>query len=337
MSEAWQYYVITLLVLYGVNLIAVWSLNFQFGVAGVMNFAFIIFQAIGAYIGAVLTLGPAEESGWYQSYILGMDLVYPLPLLLAAAAGALLALVLGIIALRPPHAEYQALVMIVVSAALLLLVSSQKEWFNGTSGIAGVPRPLSEGLGAGTTAYGWFYVAFTAAVCTLVYLIMHRMTRAPWGRRLRAMRDDPIAASALGVNVRKEQMVVLMLSGSFAALSGAILVQFVGAWSTANWTLTATFLYFTALIVGGAGNYAGAALGVALIWTVLVEAVRYLPTFGRVGLSDMLGNVLIGVLTIAFLWFRPQGLIPERRRRLRFAEPTPADNVASSLPSGAAR
>src|SRR6267154_5312995 len=70
MSPAYQYYLLTLLVFFGVNTIACWSLNLQYGVGGVMNFAFIMFQSVGAYIGGVLTLGPSTGAS-FQQYILG--------------------------------------------------------------------------------------------------------------------------------------------------------------------------------------------------------------------------------------------------------------------------
>ena len=87
MSAAWQYYIITLLVFTGANLIAGWSLNLQFGLGGILNFGFIIFQGIGGYVAAVLALGPASASGGYQRYILGAMLPWPLPLVAGAVVG----------------------------------------------------------------------------------------------------------------------------------------------------------------------------------------------------------------------------------------------------------
>jgi len=85
-SLALQNYLLTLLVYLGVNSIACWALNLQFGVSGVMNFAFILFQAIGAYVTAVLTLPPAQAA-FAESYILGLELPWPLPLVGAMIAG----------------------------------------------------------------------------------------------------------------------------------------------------------------------------------------------------------------------------------------------------------
>jgi branched-chain amino acid transport system permease protein len=314
MSAAYQYYFITLLVFFGANTIACWALNLQYGVAGVMNFAFIMFQAMGAYIAGVLTLGPSSGAG-YQQYILGASLPFPLSWLLAAAAGAVLAFAVGSFALRPARRDYQAMVMLVVSIIASTLVVSQGSWFNGQNGLFAIPKPFQASLNTDEIGYGWFYLALTAVTVGLIYLLIHRLTGSPWGRRLRAMRDNPEALASLGVNVRAESVKVYVLGGALASLSGAVLVQFIGAWSPGSWATGETFLYFVAIIVGGAGNNFGALLGAALVLGVFEEAVRYLPSFGYTGVSEAIQFMLLGVLILAFLWWRPAGLVPERRRR----------------------
>ena len=324
MSPAYQYYVITLLVFFGVNTIACWALNIQYGVGGVMNFAFIMFQAMGAYIGGVLTLGPAT-AGSFQRYILGASLPFPLPWLLAAVAGGALAFVVGLFALRPVRRDYQAMVMLVVSIIVSTLVVSQASWFNGQNGLFAIPKPFQAQLGLGEIDYGWFYVAVTAVTVGLVYLVVHRLPGSPWGRRLRAMREQPEALQSLGVNVWAESMKVYVLGGALASLSGAVLAQFIGAWSPGSWATGETFLYFVAIIVGGAGNNFGALLGAGLVLGVFEESLRYLPSFGYAGLTEAIQFMLLGVLILAFLWWRPAGLVPERRRRLGVTAPATAD------------
>jgi len=326
-STAYQYYFLTLGVFFGANTIACWALNLQYGVGGVMNFAFIMFQAMGAYIAGVLTLGPSVGAS-FQQYILGASLPFPLPWLLAAAAGAVLALVVGSFALRPARRDYQAMVMLVVSIVASTLVVSQGSWFNGQNGLAAVPKPFQSWINLDEVGYGRFYLALTAVTVALIYLLVHRLTASPWGRRLRAMRENPEALQSLGVNIRAESMKVYVLGGALASLSGAVLVQFIGAWSPGSWATGETFLYFVAIIVGGAGNNLGALLGAALVLGVFEEAVRYLPSFGYVGVAEAVQFMLLGVLILAFLWWRPAGLVPERRRRFGagdLAAPVPAD------------
>jgi branched-chain amino acid transport system permease protein len=314
MSAAYQYYILTLLVYFGVNTMAAWSLNLQYGVGGVLNFAFILFQALGAYTAAVLTLGP-ETGTSFQHYIAGASLPFPLPWLAAAVVGAVAAAIVGSFALRPVRRDYQAMVMLVVSIIAATLVVSQASWFNGQNGLAAIPKPFAASVNSDLIGYGWFYVALTAATVVVVYFFIHRFTSSPWGRRLRAMREDPEALESLGVNVKAESMKVYVIGGAIAALSGGVLVQFIGAWSPGSWATAETFLYFVAIIIGGAGNNFGAMLGVALVLGLFEESLRYLPSFGYTGLAESIQFMLLGVLILAFLWWRPAGLVPERRRR----------------------
>jgi branched-chain amino acid transport system permease protein len=314
MSATLQFYVITLLVYFWVNVIAALSLNLQFGVAGVMNFAFIVFQAAGGYAAAVVTLGPSTASG-YQSYIGGSSLPWPVPLLVAAVAGALLAWLVGLFAFRPARRDFQALVLLVVSIIATVLVSSEPQWFNGSAGLAAVPQPFSSSIGGGLTGYGWFYVGLSGAVCVVMFFLVRRLTSSPWAERLRAIRDNPIAAATMGINVRKEQIRVFVAGGAIAAVSGAVLVQFIGSYSPADWGYTETFFYFTAIVIGGLGNNFGVCLGVTVVFAGILESVRFLPQFNNVSnLSDALPQIGVGVLIVVFLWFRPEGLLPERRR-----------------------
>ena len=315
MSVAYQYYTITLLVYFGVNVIAAWGLNLQYGLAGVMNFAFIMFQSAGAYTVAIMTLGPYTPFG-YQHYFYGAHLPWPLSLLVATAVGAVLAFVVGSFALRPERRDYQAMVMLVVSIIAATLVVSQVSWFNGAGGLAAVPKPFAGRLqNFDLVRYGWFYVGLTAVIVLVVYMFVDRITSSPWGRRLRAMRENPEALEALGTNTHRESMKIYVVGGALASLSGGVLVQFIGAWSPGSWATAETFLYFVAIIIGGSGNNLGVLLGAALVLGAFQEALRYLPAFGYTGLAEATQFASLGALILLFLWVRPSGLIPERRRR----------------------
>jgi branched-chain amino acid transport system permease protein len=314
-SVAYQYYTITLLVYFGVNVIAAWGLNLQYGLAGVMNFAFIMFQSAGAYTVAIMTLGPYTPFG-YQHYFFGAHLPWPLSLLVATAVGAVLAFIVGSFSLRPERRDYQAMVMLVVSIIAATLVISQVSWFNGAGGLAAIPKPFANQLkNYDLVQYGWFYVGLTAVIVLVVYVFVDRITSSPWGRRLRAMRENPEALEALGTNTRRESMIVYVVGGALASLSGGVLVQFIGAWSPGSWETAETFLYFVAIIIGGSGNNMGVLVGAALVLGAFQEALRYMPAFGYTGLAEATQFASLGGLILLFLWIRPAGLIPERRRR----------------------
>jgi branched-chain amino acid transport system permease protein len=333
MSAAIQSYAATLLVYLGVNAIACWGLNLQFGVGGVMNFAFILYQAMGAYITAVLTL-PSASTQVDQRYILGLHLPWPLPLAGAAVSGAVLALAVGSFALRPKRRDFQATVMLVVSIIAATLVTTEQGWFNGNQGLFGIPQPFAGTLSLGITGYDWFFAALTLGVAVLALAFTGLLTSAPWARRLRAMRENADAAESVGIHVRAESLKVYVAGGAIAAVSGGLLVEFIGAWSPAAWGTGETFIFFVAIIVGGLGNNFGAFFGAFLVLGVFLELPTYLPQLSNTNIEESLQSAAIGVLILAFLWWRPQGMVPERKRNLSRALPAAARAMAVAEAAG---
>jgi ABC-type branched-subunit amino acid transport system ATPase component/ABC-type branched-subunit amino acid transport system permease subunit len=300
-----------------------------------MNFAFILFQAMGAYITAVLTL-PKATPGVPETYIFGWHLPWPLPLAGAAVAGALLSLAVGSFALRPQRRDFQATVMLVVSIIAATLVVTEQGWFNGSQGLFGIPQPFAARLNLGITGYEWAFVGLMAVIALLVLLLTDRLTGSPWGRRLRAMRENAEAIESLGTSVRAESLKVYVIGGAIAAVSGGLLVEFIGAWSPAAWGTGETFIFFVAIIVGGLGNNFGAFFGAFLVLGIFLELPTYLPTIGSANTEASLQSAAIGVLILGFLWWRPQGIFPERRRQLSRLLPAPQLEATAVRATGTA-
>jgi len=331
-----SYYLTTLLVYGGVDVIACLGLSQQFGIAGVTNFAFIIFQAAGAYAAAVLSLPPDSANGAFQTYVGGWQLPFPLPWLGAAVAGGLLALPFSILVGRRLRGDFAAVGLLVTAVMVNLLVTNYRPFLNGDAGLALVPAPLSNHFDPLSTRYQWGYGAVAVLLALLVYLFLRRVTESPWGRTLRAMREDDVVADSLGKNLRSLRTSALVLGGAIAGLSGGVLVGFISLWDPAAWSFAESIVLFAAVIIGGLGNHTGAALGAIVVPLGFLEATRYIPTnFGRPGLVPALQWVAVGVLIVLFLWFRPQGILPERRRRLaglaEAATPAPAAVPAVAL------
>ena len=324
MSVAWQFYMSTVLIYLGVDVIACWGLNLQFGVAGLVNFAFIIFQAAGAYTAAVLTLGPAEPAsqGGFQQYVGGAHWPFPLPILAAGLVGGLLAALVGGLTVRRLRSlpwKIGAGVLAMVSLIATSVATNQVRLVNGPNGLAEVPKPLSTLVNLSPIGYQWLFVGITVVICVCVYWLVHIVTSSPLGRTLRAVRDNEQAAAALGKNVTGLRMLAFILGGVIAGISGAVLVEFISAWSPGSWLYPETFVYFTAVIVGGSGNNLGVMVGALLVPVAFLEATRFLPQFGPPGLIDALQWIVVGALALIFLWFWPRGVIPERRRRFPVA------------------
>jgi branched-chain amino acid transport system permease protein len=197
------------------------------------------------------------------------------------------------------------------------VVTNDNGLFDGAAGLSLVPQPLSGTLKLQAVNYQWVFAAFTLAMCALIYLVVRRVTHSPFGRTMRAMRDNEDAAMSLGKNVLSLRLRAFAIGGALAGLSGALLVEFIGTWAPSAWLYPETFVLLAAIIIGGTGNNFGVIVGVLLVPIGFAEATRYLPALGRSGLIDALQWIAIGLLFLIFLWFRPQGVFPERKRRFR--------------------
>jgi branched-chain amino acid transport system permease protein len=308
------YYITTLLVYAGIDAIACLALSQQFGVAGVTNFGFIIFQAAGAYTAAVLSLPHDSANGAFQTYIGGLSLPFPLPWIGAAIVGGLLALPFSVLVGKRLRGDFAAVGLLVTAVMANLLVTNYRPFVNGDAGLALVPAPLGGTFDPLSSVYQWGYAGVAIVLAALVYLFINRITESPYGRTLRAMRDNDVVADSIGKNVRSLRTSMLVLGGAIAGLSGGVLVGFINLWDPAAWGYAESIVLFAAVIIGGLGNHKGAVLGAVLVPVGFLEASRYIPEVGRPGLVPALQWVAVGLVIVLFLWFRPQGIIPERRR-----------------------
>jgi branched-chain amino acid transport system ATP-binding protein/branched-chain amino acid transport system permease protein len=314
MTTAQLYYLLNLLIYAGVDIIACLGLSQQFGVAGVTNFGFIIFQAAGAYTAAILSLPGDSANGGFQSYIAGWNLPFPVPWIGATIVGGLIALPFTFLVGRRLRGDFAAVGLLVTAVMINLLVTDYRPVLNGSAGLSLVPAPLQGKYNPQGTGYQWAYAAIALLLAAGAFWLVQRVTESPYGRSLRAMRDNDIVADSLGKNLLAQRTSVLVLGGALAGLSGGLLVGYISTWSPGAWGYAETIVLFAAVIIGGAGNHRGAILGAILVPVGFEEVTRYLPTFGPPGFIDDLQWVAIGLLVVIFLWFRPQGILPERRR-----------------------
>jgi branched-chain amino acid transport system permease protein len=313
-NDATQFYVTTLLIYLFIDIMGVLGLNLQFGVAGIINFAYIVFVAVGAYTAAVLSLGPDYPEN-FQHYVFGASWPFPLPIIAAGAPSGLLSLVVGVISLRRLRSDYQAMVMLVLSLIATLVASNASGLVNGPAGLATVPPPLFDQLGLSQLDYQWVYAAWAGFLTVLTYLFVRGITKSPLGRTLRAMRDNDRAAAAIGKGIVGLRLIVFVVGGVIAGVSGAVFVEFIGAWSPGSWLYPETFVFLAAILVGGVANNWGVMVGTLLVPVGFLEATRYLPKILYPGFVEAMQWVCVGVLILLFLWFRPQGLFPEKPGR----------------------
>lgn len=313
------FYATNLLVFAGVDIIACLALNLQFGVSGIVNFAFIAFQAAGAYTAAVLSMPPDTSPDTnFQVYLGGYQLPFPLPWVGAAIAGAALAVPVGLIVLRKLRNDYQAIALLVTSIIANTVINNARPWLNGAAGLAAVPKPLADQIDPVSDAWKYFYIGVTAICVALVWFVAARIVNSPFGRSLRAMRDHELAATAIGKNPVALKMTMFIVGGAIAGLSGGIVVGYLTVWAPSTWLYPETIILFAAVIVGGRGSNLGAILGALIVPVGLEEVTRYLeqqyPNLGPPNFIPAMEWVLIGLFILGFLWFRPEGVRPEPRK-----------------------
>jgi branched-chain amino acid transport system permease protein len=311
------YYFFTLGTYFFVYSILGLGYNLQYGLAGIHNVGNYIFVALGAYIAAVTTLGPSASLS--QSYVLGMNLPWPVPLLVAGLAGGLVSAALGFVFLWRLRFQYQAIVTLVVAQVAWLLLGNDQSIFNGYNGLAGVPQPLSNSLNLGPVQYEALFMGITAVVAVVAFIFLRQVTRSPLGRILRAIREDESVVSAFGRNVFAAQMAAFAAAGVLAGVAGGLLVEYLGSWTPSGWTTSEGFVVIAALIIGGTASNVGAVLGAFIVPVVIYELTNFIPSFGPITSEqiDAARWIAIGVLALVFLWFRPQGVLPEPRTTFR--------------------
>jgi branched-chain amino acid transport system permease protein len=310
------YYAANLLIFAGVDIIACLALNLQFGVSGIVNFSFIVFQAAGAYAAAVLSMPPDSSPDYsFQVYFGGYQLPFPLPWIGGAIVGGLLAIPIGLVVLRKLRSDYQAIALLVTSIIANTVITNARPFLNGAAGLALVPQPLQNQVDTAADSYQYIYVGLTAVCVAIVWFLAARVVNSPFGRSLRAMRENELVASALGKNPVGMKMTIFIVGGAMAGLSGAILVGFLTVWAPSTWLYPETIILFAAIIVGGRGNNLGAILGALLVPVGFEEVTRLLirMNIGPPNLIPALEWVLIGLFILGFLWFRPEGVRPEPR------------------------
>lgn len=289
------------------------GLNLQYGFTGVVNFTYYTFVAIGAYFAGVTAIGrPLDGSG--ESYILGLALPFPVPILIGAIVAAALGGALALVVFRRLRSDYLAIVTLTAGTVAFDVVNNTNSLFNGSNGIYGVSAPLSSALGVPLQDSYLVMLPLGLVLLGICWLVAHYIRNSPYGRILRAVRDNRDVSEAFGHSALRHQITMMLLGCLFAGIGGALTIEFVGALSPSGWETVETFIVWAAVIVGGSGNNLGTIVGALIVQGIIIQGTLYLPSFGSQELVPAIRNIAIGVLVILVLYFRPQGLFPEKRR-----------------------
>ncbi len=289
------------------------GLNVQWGQTGLFNVGVAGFVAIGAYTSALLTT--PDMVGRFG----GFGLPIAVGWLAAAAVAAVAALFIGVLTLRL-RTDYLAITTFGVAIAIQLVALNAQGLTGGPFGIAFIPRPLA-GLQGNAVLFNLANFLLAAAVAALVFLGLERLVRGPWGRVLRAIRENELAAASLGKNANAYRLQAFVLGGAIMGLAGAMQGHFIGFIAPDNYLSALTFQVWAMLIVGGAGNNRGAVLGAIVVWGFWSASSALTATIfppDQQARAAALQIVLIGVLLAAILVARPRGILGERMTVSRF-------------------
>jgi branched-chain amino acid transport system permease protein len=281
------------------------GLNLQWGQTGLFNVGVAGFVAVGAYVSAMLTTPAGDHWGGY-----GMPIAVGW---IGAAIGAgLAAAVIGAITLRL-RADYLAITTFGVAIVIQLFALNAQSVTGGPFGIGFIPRPFSD-LAENPLGFSLANLGLVAAVALLVFVALERLVRSPWGRVLRAIREDETAARAIGKNANRFRLQAFILGSAVMGLAGAVQGHFIGFIAPENYLSAITFQTWAMLIIGGSGNNKGAVLGAILVWGLWSASGAAMSTIfppEHQARAAALQIVAIGVIMAAILLLRPRGILGE--------------------------
>ena len=282
------------------------GLNLQWGYTGLFNAGVVGFYAIGAYTHAILITAPRPE------LIGNLGLPWIVGILGAMAASAFAAWVIGLATIRLRD-DYLAIATFGIATTIQLVTLNWDGLTGGAQGLSAIPRPL---VGWFETPLGFslWYLGLLVAVVGVLYWALERILNSPWGRVLKAIREDETAAIALGKSARSFRLQAFVLGSTLMGLAGALYVSFIGFVSPFDFLPILTFQVWAMVIVGGSGNNKGALLGALTVWAIWASSGVLIsklvpPAYAAQG--GAIQVILIGLLLVASLLFRPRGLIGE--------------------------
>ena len=299
------------------------GLNIVVGYAGLLDLGYIAFYAVGAYLYALLA-----------SPQFGMHLPLWALLPLGAAVAGLFGLLLGAPTLRL-RGDYLAIVTLGFGEIIRIFLNNLDKLTNGPQGVTLIDPAKIGGFSFSQSheifgvaipgAYSYYYLFLVLAL--LVIFISLRLQHSRIGRAWVAIREDEVAAEAMGINMRNIKLLAFAMGASFGGISGGLFASFQGFVSPESFNLFESIIVLCMVVLGGMGNIPGVILGAVLL-SILPEALRYVGDLQQVLIGRIIVDpsdlrmLLFGLALVLIMIFRPAGLLPSARRRREFgAEP----------------
>lgn len=280
------------------------GLNLQWGSTGLFNVGVAGFFAIGAYTSALLTTPHAPDR------IASFGLPIAVGMIAAALTAGLAGLLAGALTLRLRR-DYLAITTFGVAVMIQAAANNATPLTGGPFGVQFIPKPMQAWLGTGL-AWNIAYLVLSGSLLFLMYLLLEKLMLSPWGRVLRAIREDEQAASSIGKRVFVFRLQSFVIGSMLMGLGGALYAHFVGFIAPEDFLPIFTFQIWAMLIVGGSGNNKGAILGAAVVWGFWSASGAILRGWlpqAEQARAAALQTTIIGILIVATLIARPRGIL----------------------------
>jgi branched-chain amino acid transport system permease protein len=315
--------ILNLLTFGGIYGLAAIGINIHFGWTGLLNFGHAAFMGIGAYTTILLIPHALGREG----VVVENGLPLPIAVLLGMVAAALLGLLLGLPTLRL-RGDYLAIVTIAAAEIFRLLVRDFEDLTGGVYGIIRFSdalqnmRPMSvtniaSNIGVSSSQLWVGIVTWISIIITLI--LLNRLQKSPWGRALRAVREDEDAVRALGKNAVWLKLQSFMLGASIGGLSGILLAFNYGTLQASTFVPILTFYIWAALILGGVGSLSGPVLGAVVFWVIISGTDTIAKFFFENANGQQLAGVrfiFIGLLIMLTMIFTPSGILGKKEELL---------------------
>lgn len=283
-------YLIHVLVMVDIYIILALSLNILVGYTGLLSLSQAAFYGIGAYTYTLCVV------------MLGMN--YVPAVALAVTAAVVLSFIISVPSLRF-KSDYFVLASISFQVIVFTILYNWVSVTRGPFGISNIPRPALPLLNLDSPASYFFYcTAVTLACAGTIYLICN----SPFARVLKAIREDEVAAAALGKNITRFKVVAFAVAAGFGALAGTLFAGYMRYVDPTSFNVMESVFIISIIIIGGAGNILGPIVGTALMIS-LPEVLRFVGVSGTV--APNLRQIIYGMLIILILRYKPQGLAGE--------------------------
>ncbi len=287
-------YLLHILVITGIYIILTLSLNLVVGYTGLPALGHAAFSCVGAYTSSLLALN------------------YGISPWIGLVAGAILASVLGIVIAFPSlriKGDYLALATF---GAGVIVYSVAKNWGALTRGPLGLPGIPGFGVFGFQISEIWSYLILVWLFVWLTTVVLRRIVNSPFGRILKSIREDEIAASAMGKDVNRHKIISLMIGAFFAGIAGSLYAHYITFIDPSSFTVMESIAILLMVVFGGMGSVAGSFVGAAIL-VIFPEILRFLGMPSSI--EAPLRQMIYGLLLIILMIKRPQGILGRYRFR----------------------